>query len=296
MALNKARGFLEKTLGVGVSNIQQCIKDAAERGPEFKTLYEGWVEKKGDLNKKGWQKRYFIFVAPRTLFYFTDHEKANAFRLLKTDKHDSLKAYAKGGIPVSDSSVVANAGQVDDKQHCFSVKPKADHKRVFMVSAPNSETKDLWMRALAEGEKFRLNREPAREKMAATSLAHVATLLAMFEQIRATNVLYMRDLEARIALASDAKLPAPGDAPQPQVAPAPQQQAAPPEVKTVAPPVVVATPQPAPVKADPPKPAAEVFAAVNRAHVCAVLAMFEQIRSANAVYMAQLEARISVLQ
>jgi len=149
------------------------------------------MEKKGDV-KKAWQRRYFVMVAPRTMFYFQTEEQGKAFRMLKTSMTDSLKAYAKGAIPITDASQVSNAGTVDGKKHCFSIKPKADHKRIFIMAAPSEEVRDTWMKAASQGEKFLTDGNKMATPAAPPQAAVVTATPTPTPQVTATVVVVMQ--------------------------------------------------------------------------------------------------------
>jgi hypothetical protein len=209
----------------GKGNVDSALRECALKGPLFVPLFEGWLEKKGDI-AKSWQKRYFLMVQPRTLFYFTTKQNSDAFKALKTNETRSLRALAKGAIPMTATSTFTKAGHVDKKDNCFNVKPQTSKSRVFIMSAPNDSSLETWMRALQEGDSFKASPETAKmmETKASTvvmtttspnsttmaamssqttpmglSMPHCVALIAMFEEVRAANQAFLEDIHAAMA-------------------------------------------------------------------------------------------------
>jgi 16S rRNA C1402 (ribose-2'-O) methylase RsmI len=93
------KAAFHSSVGGGASSVQTALQECSLRSQSFDVLYEGWMEKKGDV-RKNWKKRYFILVPPRIVFYFGKEPKAAAFKKTATNNvnkvplnHMSLALY-----------------------------------------------------------------------------------------------------------------------------------------------------------------------------------------------------------
>ncbi len=85
-SMNQIKGLLGKVSG-GHQTTEGDIKTIAIKYPAYKVLLEGYLHKRGDLGPealRSWSKRYFLLIAPRSIFYFEDQSKAEQFKKLPT--------------------------------------------------------------------------------------------------------------------------------------------------------------------------------------------------------------------
>jgi len=150
--MNFVSGLFSKLQG-GHETTGGDVKAIAVRHRAFVAIHEGWLLKKGDL-VKNWQKRYFLLVAPRTIFYFESSDKSARFKKTPCSDNESCSRLAKGSVALTDNCVLSKRGTLDGKAHCFSVKAHSNSEREFVMSCDSDTECEKWMEALRLGEDF----------------------------------------------------------------------------------------------------------------------------------------------
>jgi len=231
MAMNFVTGLFSKLQG-GHETTGADVKAIAIRNRAFVAIHEGWLLKKGDL-VKNWQKRYFLLVAPRTIFYFENSDKAARFKKTPCSDNEGCSRLAKGSVALTDNCVLSKRGTLDGKAHCFSVKAHSNSEREFVMSCESDADCEKWMETLRMGEEY-LKPKPSSAAlvtgaMIAGSAAAVAAAAAA-SNTTATNTTNTTAAPATIIVM------------QPQPQPMVMQPSAPPQMV-----MVMQQPQPQPM-------------------------------------------------